>query len=160
MSNLIVDTSVIIKWLNSENEDLLAQANNILLDAQTGKVILFAPQLSRYEIGNALLKKKLDLALAQDALGTAYRLPVNFVPETPQLAFETDLFMLRGPLLTWIFDITSGFVLDEPPKNPNPEFAAEEVFELPLLEFELDETATLLDGPTLIENVCIAGELV
>ena len=89
MSNLIVDTSVIIKWLNSENEDLLAQANNILLDAQTGKVILFAPQLSRYEIGNALFKKKLDLALAQDALGTAYRLPVNFVPETPQLAFET-----------------------------------------------------------------------
>lgn len=88
-TNIVVDSSVIVKWLNQENETNLKQADKVLSDAQNGEIVLFAPELSRYEIGNALLKKNLDLPQAQDTLGTAYRLSVNFVQETKKLAFAT-----------------------------------------------------------------------
>ena len=78
-----------VKWLNSQNEDHLEQANKILQELQDGSTIFLAPELSRYEIGNALLRKKLILSQALDSLTTAYSLPVQFVSETPQLAFET-----------------------------------------------------------------------
>lgn len=89
MKKIVVDSSVIVKWLNSQNEDHLEQAKNMLQDAQDGITIFFAPELSRYEIGNALLKKKLILSQALDSLATAYSLSIQFVSETPQLAFET-----------------------------------------------------------------------
>lgn len=89
MSNIVVDTSVIVKWLNQKDELYLKQADKLLSNAEVGTATLFAPQLAKYEVGNALLNKKLDLPLALDALGTASRLPINFVAETPELASET-----------------------------------------------------------------------
>lgn len=89
MKKIVVDSSVMVKWLNSQNEDHLEQANKVLQDAQDGTIMFLAPELSRYEIGNALLKKKMDLSKALDTLVTAYNIPVQFVPETPQLALAT-----------------------------------------------------------------------
>lgn len=89
MKKIVVDSSVIVKWLNSQNEDLLEQAYKVLQDAREEIIILLAPELSRYEIGNALLKKKMILSQVLDSLATAYSLPVQFIYETPQLAFET-----------------------------------------------------------------------
>ena len=89
MQKLVVDSSVIVKWLNTKNEINIEQADKILKDGQVGKITLIAPGLSRYEIGNALLNKNLILPQAFDALGTSYNLPVTFVPETKELAFDT-----------------------------------------------------------------------
>lgn len=89
MKKIVVDSSVMVKWLNSQNEDHLEQANKVLQDAEDGIIMFLAPELSRYEIGNALLKKKMDLSKALDTLVTAYNIPVQFVPETPQLALAT-----------------------------------------------------------------------
>lgn len=86
MQVIIADSSVIVKWLDDQNEPRLEKAAEILKDAQNNKIILYAPGVSRYEIGNALLKKKLEITLAQDTLTTAYELPVIFVPETEKLA--------------------------------------------------------------------------
>lgn len=39
--------------------------------------------------GSALLKKKLDLSMAYESLGTVYQLPITFIPETEELAKQT-----------------------------------------------------------------------
>lgn len=89
MKSIVVDSSVTVKWINQVNEERLDQADKLLLDAQAGLVNLFAPELSKYEIGNALLKRKLDLPEAYESLATIYQLPINFISETEDLAAQT-----------------------------------------------------------------------
>ena len=95
MQLIVADSSVIVKWLSDENEERLIEAAEILKDARNNKIILYAPGISRYEIGNALLKKKLKIILDQDTLTTAYELPVIFVTETEKLAHETYEIALK-----------------------------------------------------------------
>ncbi|MBI4084854.1 MAG: type II toxin-antitoxin system VapC family toxin [Candidatus Levybacteria bacterium] len=89
MKQIVTDSSVSVKWINQINEELLDQADKLLKDAQVGVVNLLAPELSKYEIGNALLKKKLELAMAFESLGTVYQLPITFISESEELAKET-----------------------------------------------------------------------
>jgi len=89
MKPVVVDSSVTVKWINQIDEELVDKADKLLGDAQAGSVSLMAPELSKYEIGNALLKKKLDLSMAYESLGTVYQLPMTFVPETEELAKQT-----------------------------------------------------------------------
>ena len=89
MKPVVIDSSVTVKWINQIDEELLDKADKLLGDAQAGSVSLIAPELSKYEIGNALLKKKLDLSMAYESLGTVYQLPMTFVPETEELAKQT-----------------------------------------------------------------------
>ncbi len=89
MNPIVVDSSVTVKWINQINEKLLDRADELLADAQAGSVSLLAPELSKYEIGNALLNKKLDLPQGYQSLGTVYQLPITFVPETQELANKT-----------------------------------------------------------------------
>lgn len=86
---VIIDSSVTVKWLIKENELYTKEAENVLIDARDGKIIPLAPALPRYEIGNALLKKKLETPFALDSLATSYKLPIIFVTETEDLALET-----------------------------------------------------------------------
>ena len=89
-SKLVVDTSVIIKWLNQNNETRVDKADKIMQSALRGEMELIAPELSRYEYGNVLLKgKKLTPKEANISLDTAYSLPINFIPESEELAKET-----------------------------------------------------------------------
>lgn len=79
---LVVDTSVIIKWLNTENEKYLEQADLILKDVQKNKFELIAPELAKYEVGNVLLKsKRLSKAKAKIVLDKLYKLPIIFLGE-------------------------------------------------------------------------------
>ncbi len=61
MKSVVIDSSVTVKWINEIDEKLLDQADKVLADAQAGSIRLLAPELSKYEVGNALLKKNLDL---------------------------------------------------------------------------------------------------
>lgn len=86
----VVDSSVIVKWLNQTNETRLQEADQVLRDAQNGKTQLFAPELAKYEIENILLiKKKISLPEAKVSLASLHNLPIKFVAETEELALGT-----------------------------------------------------------------------
>lgn len=89
---IVVDASVMVKWLRSEKEDLLEQADRLLRDFKQGKVELYAPELSKYEVGNVLIKRKLLLDEANASLASYYSLPINFIPESKELAQNTYKF--------------------------------------------------------------------
>ncbi len=89
-NKVVIDTSVIIKWLNKVNEDNIEEADQIMNSALKGKIELFAPELAKYEIGNVLLRgKQLSLDQAYISLITVYSLPINFITESEELARET-----------------------------------------------------------------------
>jgi predicted nucleic acid-binding protein len=87
---IIVDTSVIIKWLSSDKEHYLDLANKLLEDALNEKIELIAPELSKYEVGNVLLfSKKLSFQQAVIILEQFYTLPITFISESKELAKDT-----------------------------------------------------------------------
>lgn len=89
MRKIVVDSSVILKWLSTENEKHIEQSQRILQNAIEQKVRLITPHLAHYEIGNALIRKTLELPPALDALVATYNLPLTFVPETSNLAVSS-----------------------------------------------------------------------
>ncbi|SRR3989344_7792649 len=86
---LVIDTSVMVKWANSQNENDLNQAYKVLINAEKKKVELLAPELAKYEIGNALLNKKMLLPETKLSLQTIYSLPIIFIPTNQESATET-----------------------------------------------------------------------
>ncbi len=48
MKKIVVDTSVLVKWLNHNDEPFVDHADALLRDAYERKVILFAPELAKY----------------------------------------------------------------------------------------------------------------
>ena len=93
MDTLIIDTSVIIKWLNKNNELHTKNADAILEDVRQNKVELIAPELCKYEVKNVLLYgKKLNILYASIAIKTFYSLPITFISESEELAKETYNF--------------------------------------------------------------------
>lgn len=90
MRVLIIDSSVIVKWLHQEDEQHIDQADAIMEEARRNQVELFAPELAKYEVGNALLvKKKLSSQQAKTPLASLYSLPIQFIDEIEDIANET-----------------------------------------------------------------------
>lgn len=90
LPKIVVDSSVIFKWLYRTDEKYLEQADKLLQDGYTNKIFLLAPELSKYEVGNVLLAaKKLDAGKAKEALEIFYALPVQFISETIELSKGT-----------------------------------------------------------------------
>jgi len=86
-SAVVVDTSVIVKWLSQDNEDYIEQADKVLKDAELDKIALIAPELAKYEVGNVLLYgKKLGPKQAQIVLTQFYKLPIAFIEDTKLLS--------------------------------------------------------------------------
>lgn len=85
---LVIDSSVIVKWVNSQDEDYLDQADKLANDSRAGKVKLLAPELAKYEVGNALWKKGLDLPQAKISLSTIYAGSVEFIRQTESQAIR------------------------------------------------------------------------
>ena len=85
--NIVVDSSVIVKWLSADNEKYLSQADKLLFEVEKEKVRLYAPELAKYEVTNALLKgKKLPKTVGEEALSVLYSLPIQYILETLELA--------------------------------------------------------------------------
>ena len=83
MNTLVVDSSIIVKWINRKDEENLEEADQILEDMKNGKVDIIAPEIAKYEVGNALLtRKQYPLSDAKISLATFYSLPVKFVSES------------------------------------------------------------------------------
>lgn len=87
---LVLDSSVIVKWLNSVDEENIDKTDKILADTLKGKLELIAPELAKYEIGNVLLlKKKLSKEEAEFSFQALYTYPIQFIAESEDLAKET-----------------------------------------------------------------------
>lgn len=90
MDAVVVDTSIIVKWLNQNNEENIHKADKLMESVLKGETELLAPELARHKYGNVLLKgKQLTPEEAKISLGTAYSLPITFVSESKDLATET-----------------------------------------------------------------------
>lgn len=90
MQKLVIDSSVIVKWLNQQDEERLVQADKILKDTEEDRVTLLVPELAKYEIGNALLiRKKLSINEAVITFNTLFTFPIQFVVLSEDLAHET-----------------------------------------------------------------------
>lgn len=60
MDAFVVDTSVAIKWFTYTDEAYIFQARQLILDIQSGKIIILAPSILLTELANVfLLSKKL-----------------------------------------------------------------------------------------------------
>lgn len=98
MSQYVVDTSVVVKWLNTDKENDIEFANTLLEDALNGKIELLAPELVKYEVANVLLfSKKLSPNEAEIVLSQFYTLPIHFVSEYEELSIDSfDLAFSLG----------------------------------------------------------------
>ena len=86
MKKLVLESSVILKWLNQKHEDNIEQADKILNDVQIGKVLLYAPEAAKYEIGKILLVgKRLTQTESKIPLMVLFNLPIEFIPHSPEL---------------------------------------------------------------------------
>lgn len=87
MQKVVVDSSIILKWLNQKDELYLDQAEAVLQDAREGEIQLLAPELAKYEIGNVLLiRKKLSQEQIEETFNFFFALPIQFFPDSFELA--------------------------------------------------------------------------
>ncbi len=90
MDTIVIDSSIMVKWLNQKNEDDIDKADKILDDTRKGDVELIAPELAKYEVCNVLLKGKLLSSKEANLLiETLFSLPITFIAETEDLAGHT-----------------------------------------------------------------------
>lgn len=86
---IVVDSSVIVKWLSEQDEKHLKQADTLLADVQDEKVELYSPELAKYEVGNVMLKKGASLVQTKTGTATIYKLPIQFIREDQELCERT-----------------------------------------------------------------------
>ena len=84
---IVVDTSVLIKWIKIKDEELLAEARRLLRQVETKALTVHVPALLLYEIGNILLiKTDLDPDGLEKAVDDLEALPfIVAPPATPLL---------------------------------------------------------------------------
>ncbi len=92
---VIVDSSVIVKWISQQDERYLKQADLLLQNVQRGHIVLYAPELAKYEVGNAMLHKGAPLVQTKTGSATIYTLPIHFVSETKELSLLTTEIAYR-----------------------------------------------------------------
>ena len=85
-AKIVVDSSVLIKWFKTRDEELLNEARNLLAQIEGQLVQVHVPALLLYEVGNILLlKTRLGLAGLEDALDRLERLPFVVAPPAAPL---------------------------------------------------------------------------
>ncbi len=90
MQKIIVDSSVIVKWLSEQDEERLEHADKIIKQAQNNKAILLVPELAKYEIGNALVvHKDISIGEASIVFENLFSFPIQFVSQSYELVNET-----------------------------------------------------------------------
>jgi predicted nucleic acid-binding protein len=76
-SNIVVDTSVLIKWIKTRDEELRSEALDLLGVIQRKPLEVTVPALLVYELGNLLLQKtRLDSNSIAAAIDQVLHLPI------------------------------------------------------------------------------------
>ena len=85
-AKIVVDTSVLIKWIKTKDEDLVSEARRLLADIERRPLEAHVPALLLYEVGNILLlKTDLDAAGLNEALSNLEALPFTIAPPATPL---------------------------------------------------------------------------
>lgn len=121
MRPLVVDTSIAVKWLNKKDELYLKQADKILEDVQAKKSFLIMPELAKYEIGNALLNKKMGVNKTSAALDLYFQISIRFVPQDKsqaqdamKIALENDITFYDASFMALAKDQNTSLITDNP----------------------------------------------
>ena len=90
---IIVDTSVLVKWIKTKNEQLVEEARRLLRQVQRRPLNVHVPALLLYEVGNILLlKTDLDATGLDQAIQDLETLPLIVAPPaTPLLKRAAQL---------------------------------------------------------------------
>ncbi|OGD96015.1 hypothetical protein A3A48_00050 [Candidatus Curtissbacteria bacterium RIFCSPLOWO2_01_FULL_37_9] len=123
---LVIDSSVIVKWLSQQDEDHIIQANKVLNDVKKGKIELFAPELAKYEVANAILTGKgIMPSNVKISLATLFSAPIQFVSETIELAESSYKFAYESGITYYDASFASlANLLDAPLVTDNPKHQA------------------------------------
>ena len=85
-AKIVVDTSVLIKWIKTKDEDLVNEARRLLAGIERRSLEAHVPALLLYEVGNILLlKTDLDAAGLNGALSNLEDLPFTVAPPATPL---------------------------------------------------------------------------
>lgn len=117
-SKIVVDTSVLIKWIKTRDEELRSEALELLGVVQRQALEVTVPALLLYEIGNLLLlKTRLDSSGIVAAIEHVLRLPIAVTnPEsavlrrTARLGRELELTFYDASFLALAEELDCVFV--------------------------------------------------
>jgi predicted nucleic acid-binding protein len=97
MTDVLCDTSVVLKWFHDEGESEVAEARAILAAHRAGELTAVVLDLTRYELGNVLLRslrwKATDVADQLDDLGAVCSIAT---PTEPELRLAAELAETHG----------------------------------------------------------------
>ena len=88
---IVVDSSVIVKWLNQDREQSIDHADKLLDDWEAGKITVVVPELAKYEVVNALLHKQLNEPAFKASIAAFYSLPITYIIQTEEAAKEAGV---------------------------------------------------------------------
>ena len=121
MQKIVVDSSVIVKWISDQNEKNLEASDKLLTDCRGSLVELFTPELAKYEVGNVLWKKDFDLEQTKTSLATIYSGPLKFKEldketalRTMQFASETQMTYYDASFVALAENLDAILVTDNP----------------------------------------------
>lgn len=84
-SKIVVDTSVLVKWIKARDEELRSEALALLRIIERRPLEVTVPALLLYELGNLLLvKTRLDSSGIAEVLEQVFDLPIAIVSPSPR----------------------------------------------------------------------------
>lgn len=119
---LVLDSSVVVKWLNRREEKHLAAADKILERLVRGGLSVSVPSLAKFEIGNALLRgKQLTVVEAAEALEVFGQIPLSYydgdretMVRAYELGFERKITFYDAYFLALAEELSATLVTDNP----------------------------------------------
>ena len=118
---IVVDSSVAVKWLNTQDERYTDQADKILYDVQEEKAYIMMPELAKYEVGNAIINKQMSLQNTLGSLATYYSIPIQLVPQdlhqaqiAANIAFENKVTFYDATFMALAKEKKANLVTDNP----------------------------------------------
>lgn len=89
---VVVDASVVVKWLNRENELYVEEAKDMLMSAVGGFYTLVVSDVTVHEVFNALIRgKQLKGAMLKEAIETYFLSPLHVVQTSQRIAATAAL---------------------------------------------------------------------
>ncbi len=76
---IVLDSSVIVKFLFAMGEDNLSQADTLLADVENEEVLLVAPVLTKYEVGNVVRFRKISEVEKLASWDNFEQLPIKYI---------------------------------------------------------------------------------
>jgi predicted nucleic acid-binding protein len=85
-ARIVVDSSVLIKWIKTRDEELVKEARDLLQEVEARPLEIHVPALLLYEVGNVLLlRTRLDAARLAAVIRDLEGLPMTVAPPATPL---------------------------------------------------------------------------